>query len=76
MAQRSPSVAVDLFSLRTVVAEQEAELAHFLEDHHNYLHELERLQQPYHYLHAERALLLDFNQELQDQVRQAEEAGV
>lgn len=57
------------------MAEQEAELAHFLEDHHNYLHELERLQQPYHYLHAERALLLDFNQELQNQVRQAEEAG-
>ncbi len=48
----------------------------FLEDHHNYLHELERLQQPYHYLHAERALLLDFNNELQLQVRQAEDAGM
>jgi hypothetical protein len=44
-----------------VIGEQEEELAHYLEDHHNYLRELEQLQEPYHYLHAERKLLLEFN---------------
>jgi hypothetical protein len=55
-----------------VVSEQEAELAQFLEDHHNYLHELERIQQPYLYLTQERKLLMEFNAELQDQVAKAE----
>ena len=43
MAGRGPGVRVGRLRLRTVVGEQEGELAQFLEDHHNYLHELERL---------------------------------
>jgi hypothetical protein len=48
--------------LKAVIADQEAELALYLEDHHNYLLELEKLKEPYHFLRAERVLLLEFNE--------------
>lgn len=58
MEDLSTSVVLSLPRLKTIIADQESELALYLEDHHHYLRELEQLQEPYRYLHEERKITI------------------
>ena len=55
-----------------VIVSQEEELAMFLQDHQNYLEELERVALAYKQNQAERALLVEYNGELEKQINEVE----